>query len=155
VAPRSKSKSDLASEAWSNIFEFIVATAGHRDAVLERLKLTPGDGRALAALEPGVPKTMRTLAEEWNCDASNATWMVDRLEKRGLVKRQDVPGDRRLKAVALTAKGKQIKGDLTAGMYAPPPELLALSREELEALAAAVSGLPRGQLSPAIGFRQR
>lgn len=151
----SASKADLAAEAWRGIFEFIVATAGQRDAVLERLRLTPGDSRALAAVSDYQARTMRSLAEEWRCDASNATWMVDRLEKRGLVKRQAVPGDRRLKAVALTQRGVKAKEALRDGMYAPPPELLVLSRSELEGLSSAVANLPGARISPAIGSRQR
>jgi DNA-binding MarR family transcriptional regulator len=95
---------------------------------------------------------MRSLAEEWRCDASNATWMVDRLERRGLVRRQPVAGDRRLKAVVLTPRGVRAKAALEAGLYAPPPELMALSRAQLEELVAAVANLPGARVSPAIGF---
>jgi hypothetical protein len=34
---------------------------------------------------------MKSLADEWRCDASNATWIVDRLEKLGLA--ADVRGE--------------------------------------------------------------
>jgi len=39
---------------------------------------------ALLYLEPGQPCSMRTLADAWKCDASNVTWLVDRLEEHGL-----------------------------------------------------------------------
>jgi DNA-binding MarR family transcriptional regulator len=40
---------------------------------------------------------MSQLADEWLCDASNATWIVDRLEERGLAERETTPTDRRVK----------------------------------------------------------
>jgi hypothetical protein len=44
---------------------------------------------------------MKSLADEWRCDASNATWIVDRLEKLGLAERKTVPHGRRVKLVVL------------------------------------------------------
>jgi DNA-binding MarR family transcriptional regulator len=63
--------------------------------ILQEFGLTPGDLRALFALDGDHPRPMRTLAQAWGCDASNATWMVDRLETRGLVERRMLPPDRR------------------------------------------------------------
>ena len=85
---------------------------------------------------------MRALADEWKCDPSNATWLVDRLESQGLARRVAREGDRRVKAVVLTAKGKRMRGDLLKSMYTPPRDLLALTQGDLEALSAAASKLP-------------
>jgi DNA-binding MarR family transcriptional regulator len=84
---------------------------------------------------------MRSLAEEWECDASNATWIVDRLERLHLAERRTVPQDRRVKLVVLTAKGAKIKAELLEGFHTPPAALLALDRAELEALARALEKL--------------
>jgi DNA-binding MarR family transcriptional regulator len=84
---------------------------------------------------------MRSLAEEWDCDASNATWVVDRLETLGLAERRGVPHDRRVKLVLLTPLGARLKAELIAEFLAPPQRLLALSREELEQLSALLSKL--------------
>ncbi len=86
---------------------------------------------------------MRSLAEAWSCDASNVTWMVDRLEKKGLAERLSKAGDRRVKLIALTPAGITAKVALQAGIYDPPPELLALPRSALEALREAGANLPR------------
>jgi DNA-binding MarR family transcriptional regulator len=51
------------------------------------------------------PSPMRRLAELMNCEASNLTGLVDRLEMRGLVERRPDPGDRRIRLLALTAEG--------------------------------------------------
>ena len=51
---------------------------------------------------------MRRLAEQMNCEASNLTGLVDRLELRGLVERQPDPSDRRVRLLALTGDGKRV-----------------------------------------------
>ena len=136
------SKKALAAEAWRPLVEFFFKTVKHRSRVLGRYGLTPGDARALGSLEPGEGRPMGTLAEEWACDASNATWMVDRLEERGLAERRSSPTDRRVKLVVLTPLGIKIRAAIKEGMYEPPPELLRLDRADLEALREALARLP-------------
>ncbi|MHB8587488.1 MAG: MarR family winged helix-turn-helix transcriptional regulator [Candidatus Dormibacteraceae bacterium] len=133
---------DSAAAAWRHIFDYIRATAADRVAVLDRLGLTPAESRALSSLEPKSGRSMRSLAEEWSCDPSNATWLVDRLERQGLVTRVSRDGDRRVKAVVLTAKGKRTRRDLIDSLYTPPPDLVALPQRDLDALRAAASKLP-------------
>lgn len=77
---------------------------------------------------------MRSLADEWECDASNATWVVDRLERAGLAERRSMAADRRVKLVALTAKGVKMRTELMEEFYEPPVELLRLDGAELMAL---------------------
>jgi DNA-binding MarR family transcriptional regulator len=137
------SKKELAAEAWRPLVEFFFKTAKHRSRVLGRHGLTPGDARALASLEAGEGRAMGALAEEWACDASNATWMVDRLEERGLAERRSSPTDRRVKLVVLTALGRKTRAAIMEGMYQPPPELLRLDRADLEVLREALARLPR------------
>ena len=48
---------------------------------------------------------MRSLADAWGSDASNATWVVDRLERLGLAERRALVTDRRVKLAVLTARG--------------------------------------------------
>jgi len=136
------SKKALAAEAWRPLVEFFFKTAKHRSRVLGRYGLTPGDARALASLEPGEGRPMGALAEEWSCDASNATWMVDRLEERDLAERRSSPTDRRVKLVVLTALGRKTRAAIMEGMYQPPPELLRLDRADLEVLRQALARLP-------------
>jgi len=85
---------------------------------------------------------MSELADSWTCDASNATFIVDRLEERALAERRTVPTDRRVKLVVLTARGAEIRGRILQRFFEPPPELLELSRADLEALREAVARLP-------------
>jgi DNA-binding MarR family transcriptional regulator len=138
----SAAKENAAATAWRRIFDYIVSTAPERVAVLDRLGLTPAESRALHSLDPKASRSMGSLADEWRCDPSNATWLVDRLEHQGLARRIAKDSDRRVKAVVLTAKGKRIRSELVASQYTPPRDLLALTQRDLEALSAAASKLP-------------
>jgi DNA-binding MarR family transcriptional regulator len=139
---RATNKIDLANQAWRDIFDFIVATAGDRNRVLARLGLTPNDSRAVTSLDQQTGRTLRSLAEEWRCDASTATWIVDRLEAKGLAERRPHPSDRRARLVVLTPAGAETRAELVAGIYTPPPALLELNRAELAMLREAVANLP-------------
>jgi DNA-binding MarR family transcriptional regulator len=142
VPRASAARENAAAKAWRHIFDYIVATAPERVAVLDRLGLTPAESRALHSLDPKAGRSMRSLADEWRCDPSNATWLVDRLEHQGLARRIARVGDRRVKAVVLTTKGKGIRSELIASQYTPPRDLVALPQRDLEALSAAASKLP-------------
>jgi len=142
MRPRPRSKAAIAADAWRSIFDFIVLTAGHRTSALARLGLTPNDSRALMSLDPEVGRTMRSLAEEWECDASTATWIIDRLETKRLVERRSHAPDRRVKLVVLTAAGVETRKEMLAATYAPPPELMELGAAELAALSDAAASLP-------------
>jgi DNA-binding MarR family transcriptional regulator len=135
-----KDKSVVAAEAWRRLFTFFMKTRSQRDRVLARLRLTPNDVRALTELDVSEGRTMRSLADEWGCDASNATWIVDRLEKRGLAERRTRSGDRRVKLVVLTQAGAKARKQLLDGLFDPPPELLALPRATLEVLRDSLPG---------------
>jgi DNA-binding MarR family transcriptional regulator len=144
MARRSAGKPDqaaLARQVWSRMFDFLMRTAPERGRSLGRRGLTPNDARALSSLDRDTGRTMGALAEQWECDASNATWIVDRLERFGLAERRAVPHDRRARHVVLTAKGERTRAELLEEYHTPPPELLGLSRGELEALDRALGKL--------------
>jgi MarR family transcriptional regulator, organic hydroperoxide resistance regulator len=134
-------KAAVAAEAWRAIFDFIVATAPQRNRYIGESGLTPNDARALTSLSSSDGRTMGSLAEEWKCDASTATWIVDRLEQRGLAERRPHPTDRRARLVLLTARGARLKASNMERMYVPPPALLELDLPDLVALRDAVARL--------------
>jgi len=142
MATRTSNKKALAAEAWEPFARFFFETVKHRQRVFADRGLTPNDARALFVLDGTRGRSMSELADEWLCDASNATWIVDRLEERGLAERRTMPTDRRVKLVVLTPKGSRTREEMFRELYEPPPELLELDREELEALRDAVSKLP-------------
>ena len=143
MAISSQTKAALARRIWQLMFEFLMRTAPDRGRSLGRRGLTPNDSRALASLHPQEGRTMRSLADEWECDASNATWIVDRLERFGLAERRTVPHDRRVKLVVLTARGVETKAELMEEFLTPPAELLDMDQRDLETLRRALEKFPR------------
>jgi DNA-binding MarR family transcriptional regulator len=144
--PRSAADAMLARRVWRAMFDYLVKSAPRRTRALARRGLTPNDSRALFSLDAQQGRSMRSLADEWECDPSNATWIIDRLETLGLAERRGVANDRRVKLVALTPKGARTRSSLMKAFYQPPPELAALEREDLEALERALSKLAPAEL---------
>lgn len=124
----------LARRVWRALFDLLIRSAPIRTASLARRGLTPNDSRALFSLDPRIGRSMRTLADEWRCDPSNATFIVDRLEQLGLASRQPLLTDKRVKLVVLTRKGERTRTDLLREFHQPPPEFDRLDRTDLEAL---------------------
>ncbi len=100
-----------------------------------------GHVKALLALDPDEPQAMGTLAQNFACDASTMTWLVDRLEEKGLVERRGLKNDRRVKTVALTPEGVKTKEELESRMYEPPEFILDLDRDVLESLHEVLGSL--------------
>jgi DNA-binding MarR family transcriptional regulator len=86
-------------------------------------------------------KTMGTLAREWGCDASNATWVIDRLERLGFAGRHPSPSDRRAKLVMLTPSGAEAKSEILEEFRTPPPAFLRLSLNDLQTLESILQKL--------------
>ena len=85
-------------------------------------------------MEPGRTIPMGQLAEILACDASNVTGLVDRLESRGLVRRQPSAEDRRSKVLELTPAGVRLRSIVLEHMTTPPEILHRLSADEQRAL---------------------
>src|SRR5262249_35038526 len=143
MAARSRTKSQIAARAWQKLFDFFVATRQDRDRTLETRNLTANDSRALMSLDVEAGKTMGTLAREWCCDASNATWVIDRLERLGYARRRPSPTDRRAKLAVLTQQGAAAKFEILDEFRTPPAAFLALERDDLATLAAILEKIAR------------
>src|SRR3954449_8749108 len=101
--------SNDASEAWTLLFRLFVSQRGRVPQVAAEFDLSPMQAHVLRLLEPDQPLPMRTLARKLCCDASNVTGIVDRLEERGLVRRDAAPGDRRVKMLVVTSNGLEVR----------------------------------------------
>ena len=151
----SKSATDAsARRVWQALFDLLIRSAPVRTASLARRGLTPNDSRALFSLDPRTGRSMRTLADEWQCDPSNATFIVDRLEELGLASRQPLLHDKRVKLVMLTRKGEKTRTDLLHEFHQPPAEFDGLDRTDLEALERIVTKLT-SEPTPAVASRHR
>jgi DNA-binding MarR family transcriptional regulator len=72
----------------------------------ERHHLTQVQAKLLCALAFG-PRGMLELAQLFGVEKAALTGLVDRAERRGLVTRSPVPGDRRALSVTLTETGRR------------------------------------------------
>jgi MarR family transcriptional regulator, lower aerobic nicotinate degradation pathway regulator len=97
--------------------------------------------RLLGVLRDRTP-TMHELATLLGLDKSSATGLVDRAERRGLVRRIPSSADRRVVLVDLTDAGRALVGEVSAGFESDVETLLArLSAPDRSSLARLVSRL--------------
>jgi DNA-binding MarR family transcriptional regulator len=90
----------------------------HYDAKLAELHLTLPQAMLLRQLGDALP--MNEAAGKLHCDPSNVTGIVDRLEARGLIERQHLTTDRRVKHLALTPAGRRLRGKVEKILSAAP-----------------------------------
>ncbi len=135
-------KAELAREVWQQLVGYFFAQREAQMQVARELSLTPGHVKTLFELDGDTGRSMGDLAGLMVCDASNVTWLVDRLEERGLVERRPHPRDRRVKSVVLTPEGVKTKALLIERILTPPEDLVELDRANLDALRDALDLLP-------------
>jgi DNA-binding MarR family transcriptional regulator len=122
-----------ARQAWALLFELSLANRARLLASLEEVDLTFPQAHALRLLDPDRPLPMSEIADRLVCDASNVTGIADRLETRGLVERR-AGEDRRVKTLALTPKGIEVRRHVIETMRRPPEAVAALSQADQRAL---------------------
>ena len=100
------------------------------------LGLPEAQCQVLQLLDPQAPVAMCRIAEALDCDPSNITGIVDRLQARGLVERRSDPRDRRVKKLVLTAHGRDRRKRLLERLDEPPSAIQSLSLAEQQGLCA-------------------
>jgi DNA-binding MarR family transcriptional regulator len=111
---RSSGKAALVDALGSTVVRWQDATQKHDEAVGEIFDLGPAERLTLSILWDG-QKTASAIARHTRLTPAAVTALIDRLEKRGFVRRLADPNDRRkvlVEAGAATAK-------ITAEAYAP------------------------------------
>ena len=130
----------MTAESNQDVFRLVVQLSRQMTSEVEvqlaELDLTAPQAQLLRQLDEPLP--MAGAAERLHCDPSNITGIVDRLERRGLVQRNQTPGDRRVKELELTDEGRRVKAqvdEIFAGMSTLEP-LSASDRDVLKDLLA-------------------
>ncbi len=129
-----------ATRAWQGLNTLLMDRHNRRKEVAEALGMSFSRIRALRRIAPG-PLTLRELAQRLGADPPYTTVIVDDLVRRGFAERVPHPVDRRAKLVRLTAEGEAAAERAAAILSAPPADLLALGREDIEALDRVVARL--------------
>ncbi|MDA0165961.1 MarR family transcriptional regulator [Solirubrobacter ginsenosidimutans] len=117
-------------EAWRLMLELFFAHRGQMLSIAQEFGLAPQQAFALQRLQPDEPMKLSDLASALHCDNSSVTGIADRLEKAGLAERQAHPTDRRVKTLALTERGKVIRGLYKDRIGTAPETLQNLTDED-------------------------
>lgn len=125
----------LLVETWQQLMGFVLEQRFRWAEVAADLGITQAGLRALLAIDPRQPQSMRELATAINCDPSYITAMIDDLERAGLAVRQPSQSDRRVKTVVLTPRGMTALQTARDGLLYPPPQLAQLTPAEQQQLA--------------------
>ncbi len=95
------------SDLPQTLLELCCVVDGVRAAASRDIGLTPQQAQLLTLVGPR-EMTHSELAGRMYCDKANITGLVDRLERRELVRRQPNPDDRRVSQVLLTDQGMEL-----------------------------------------------
>ncbi|MEV5537835.1 MarR family transcriptional regulator [Saccharopolyspora shandongensis] len=120
------------------VHQFAQTLDVHVRRVSEELGLTASQVVALRELSE--PITARELAARMSCEASNATFVLDRLEQQGLVERRPHPTDRRAKQIVLTPAGRRSRTTVVRRLSTQSP-LTPLSAAQQETLRELLQAL--------------
>ncbi|MGH9534414.1 MAG: MarR family winged helix-turn-helix transcriptional regulator [Terriglobales bacterium] len=127
---------DPGREAWSVLFRLMQDHRRLVRAVWDELDITGAQAELLYCLDAKRASPMVALAEALECNASNVTGIIDKLEARGLIERRQGTADRRVKMVALTKAGQRLRARLLERLSEPPRFIASLSDPDKAALLA-------------------
>jgi len=130
-----------ACRAWQLLMKFFFAQRAHLPSSGAEFDLSPIQCHVLHLIEPKRPLPMSRLAETLSCDASNVTGLVDRLESRGLVRRQPSIEDRRVRVLHLTPTGARLRAQLLRRMGGRSHPLSRLSLKQQRTLVKILEAL--------------
>jgi MarR family 2-MHQ and catechol resistance regulon transcriptional repressor len=130
--PRSE---DGALKLWVVLSLSFAAIARHAEANVARHGLTGPEFAILEALYHVGPLLLGELQRKILVSSGGVTYLVDRLEAKGLVERQECPSDRRARYAALTADGEKL--------------VSRIFPEHARHIARAMSGLTAGETGQA------
>lgn len=130
---------------WLLLWKTTKALEAHAAGSIQALGMCLSDFAVLEALLHKGPLPVNTLGKKVLLTSGSMTAAVDRLERRGLVERQDDPGDRRARVVHLTEPGRKLIEELFAehrrDMERP---VSCLTNAEIAALGSMLRKLGRG-----------
>lgn len=136
--PEPSADSEIDRDVCKLVHRFARTLDTHVRRIADRLHLTATQVVALRELSE--PITARELSDRMSCEASNATFVLDRLEEQGLVLRQPHPTDRRAKQIVLTKEGQRRRAEVLEHMGAESP-LITLSAADQESLRSLLHAL--------------
>src|SRR5437667_6347338 len=133
------STTDLDVEILDSMAELIASMITRAEEVAQRYGVPIFFLKALHRLD--CPLAMKELGLRMRCDPSFVTNVADQLEKRGLATRESDPADRRVKRIALTPAGLELKQRIETEILSGLPWRYALDNDERACLLGLVRKL--------------
>lgn len=147
----------LDQDIFDAMTEFIGYLMQRGEKLSQRFGVPVSCMKALRRLE--TPVAMKDLGQRLRCDPSFVTTIADALEQRGLAKREPNPADRRIKNLALTDRGHEVKAAVEQETLGLMPWTHALDREEreqfLEFVRKMCTSLAAMPVTPAAGETEK
>jgi MarR family 2-MHQ and catechol resistance regulon transcriptional repressor len=130
---------------WLLLWKATKALEAHAERSVQALGMCLSDFAVLEALLHKGPLPVNVIGKKVLLTSGSMTAAVDRLERRGLVERQDDPNDRRARIVHLTEAGrKSIRRLFAAHERDMERPVSRLTNGEIESLTGALRKLGRG-----------
>jgi len=139
MATGDSTTTDLNVEILDSMAELLAAMLTRAEEVAQRNGVPIFFLKALHRLD--CPLAMKDLGLRMKCDPSFVTSIADQLEKRGLATRESDPADRRVKRIALTPAGLELKQRIETEILNGLPWRHALDNDERACLLGLVRKL--------------
>jgi MarR family 2-MHQ and catechol resistance regulon transcriptional repressor len=127
---------ELTLKLWVVLSRAQAAIAARAQADVARHGLTLAEFGVMEALHHKGPMLLSEVQKKILVSSGGITYLVDRLEKKGLVERQHCPSDRRARFAALTLEGEAL--------------IQQIFPEHARSLEHTLSGLDEGEKEEAI-----
>jgi DNA-binding MarR family transcriptional regulator len=105
----------------------------------------------LSALDGSPARTQAALAQAIGADKTRIIATLDELQQAGLITREPDPADRRVRLLAITAAGRQVRAAAQAAIQANEDRVLArlppADRQAFLRAAGALSALPQEEIT--------
>lgn len=132
---------EAALKLWVVLSRAHGAIARHAEGDIARSGLTPGEFGIVEALYHVGPLLLGEVQQKILASSGGVTYLVDRLEEKGLVERRDCPTDRRARYAALTPEGERL--------------VARIFPEHARQLARAMSGLTAAERAQATALLRK
>jgi DNA-binding MarR family transcriptional regulator len=130
----------------SSLFRFLLCNKQQIITIGQEYGLTATQTITLLLMgEDTRPRPMNSLCALFNCDPSNITGIVDGLEHKGLIMREEKPDDRRVKMLRLLPAAEELRHAILQKLSDQSGYLFtSLSESEVATLAALMQKVTAG-----------
>jgi DNA-binding MarR family transcriptional regulator len=129
-------KESTAESFYVTLVGTLIQAKRHVIASGARHGLTPAQSLTLLLMPSSNLLTMHDVSIRMGCDASNATGLIDALEQKKFIAREEKPGDRRTKMVRLLSDGQRTRQEIIKDLAANSEISDKLTAAEIDQLLA-------------------